>query len=223
MLRTSFVALCLLGAHAQPVQPVQPRAASVVPIDNCSALPNYNNATNTAGPWKIRVDGCNNGSSQGCRIEGFAAGCDVTRSADEKGIEKGAITIVDNNDANTLLRCNGALKTFEAYVPSGAGAPDWHAIGIAEGTDTAQMEWGFGAEHTKPVQAYRQYVGGTPIEGIFLGSEGRTSWAVLDSGSGLSAVNHQPFWFLRLLDSKTETETEKWAEEMETRIRIDGS
>jgi hypothetical protein len=96
MLRTSFVALCLfVGVHAQPVQPLQPRAASssVVPVDNCSALPNYNNATNIAGPWKIRVDGCNNGSSQGCDMEGFAAGCDVTRSADEKGIEKGAVSV----------------------------------------------------------------------------------------------------------------------------------
>lgn len=92
MLRTSFVAFCLLGAHAQPVQPVT-RAASVVPVDHCSALPNYNNATNTAGPWKIRVDGCSNGSSQGCRMEGFVAGSDVTRSADEKGIEKGAVSV----------------------------------------------------------------------------------------------------------------------------------
>ncbi|CAI7664474.1 unnamed protein product [Penicillium pancosmium] len=222
MLRTSFVALCLFaGVHAQPVQPVQPRAASssVVPVANCSALPNYNNATNIAGPWKIRVDGCSNGSSQGCRMEGFAAGCDVTRSADEKGIEKGAITIVDANGANTLLRCNAVLNTFEAYVPSGAGAPDWHAIGIAQDTDTAQMEWGFREHDTKPVQAYRQYVDGTPTGGILLGSEGRTTWAVLDSGSGLSNVNHQPFWFLRLLNS----ETEKWVDEMETRIRIDGS
>lgn len=91
MLRMSFVALLLLaGAHAQPVQP---RAASAIPVESCSSLPNYNNATSIAGPWKIRVDGCSNANSEsGCRTEGFAAGCDVTRSADEKGIEKGAVS-----------------------------------------------------------------------------------------------------------------------------------
>lgn len=129
------------------------------------------------------------------------------------------ITIADANDANTLLRCNGALNTFEAYVPSGAGGLDWHAIGINKDHDTAQMEWGFASSSAKPVQVYREYVGGSPVGGLFLGSEGRTTWAMMDSGSGLSGVNHQPFWFLRLLGS----DTEKWEDESETRIRIDGS
>lgn len=90
MLRATFVTALLLlaGVHAQP------RAASVVPVEGCAELPNYNNATNTAGPWKIRVDGCSNATSSGaCSIEGFAAGCDVTRSADEKGIEKGSVSV----------------------------------------------------------------------------------------------------------------------------------
>lgn len=221
MLRATFVTALLLlaGVHAQP------RAASVVPVEGCAELPNYNNATNIAGPWKIRVDGCTDATSLGaCSIEGFAAGCDVTRSADERGIEKGSITIVNSNanagaDANTLLRYNGALNTFEAYVPSGAGALDWHAIGIHQDPSTGQMEWGFGSKHTWPVQVYRHYLRGAPINGLFLGAEGRTSWAVRSSGSGLSGTNHQPFWFLRLLTP----ETEKWADESETRIRIDGS
>ena len=101
MLRASFVAALLLLAgvhvHAVPVQfrVDQPRADSdsAISVEGCSALPNYNNATNIAGPWNIRASRCINGrnSNESCDIEGLAAGCDVTRSADEKGIERGSV------------------------------------------------------------------------------------------------------------------------------------
>ncbi|KAJ5085076.1 hypothetical protein N7532_009847 [Penicillium argentinense] len=210
------VALCLLaGVHAQS------RAASVVPVEGCAALPNYNNATNIAGPWTIRVDGCTNATAtqESCSIEGFGASCDVTRSADEKGIEKGSLTIVNHPlDTNIVLRCNGALNTLEARVPSGAGALDWHAIGLDKDPGTSQMEWGFGAKNTHLVRVYRQYLRGRPVDGLFLGSEGRTTWAVRSSGSGLSSLDHKPFWFLRLLNP----EMPAWGDELETMIRING-
>lgn len=101
MLRASFVTAILLLAgvhvHAVPVQSPadQPRvdSDSAIAVEGCSALPNYNNATNIAGPWNIRTSRCRNGndSQESCEIEGLAAGCDVTRSADEKGIERGSV------------------------------------------------------------------------------------------------------------------------------------
>jgi len=101
MLRASFVTALLLLAgvhvHAVPVQSRadQPRADSdsAIAVIGCNALPNYNNATNIAGPWNIRTSRCRSGndSQEFCEIEGLAAGCDVTRSADEKGIERGSV------------------------------------------------------------------------------------------------------------------------------------
>lgn len=108
---------------------------------------------------------------------------------------------------------------MEALVPSGAGALDWHAVGIDTNPSTGEIEWGMGTEDTEPVQVYRQYVHGSPVDGLFLGSRGQTHWAVHHSGSGLSNVDRMPFWFLRLLH----TDSELWSGEYETSIRIDDS
>lgn len=72
----------------------QPHGITFSPVNGCAALPNYNNVTEIAGPWAVRIDACTQGAaSRGtCIIEGFAASCDVTRSADEKGIEKGVVS-----------------------------------------------------------------------------------------------------------------------------------
>lgn len=97
MLRsTTLTALLFLltQTHAESRDNTNSNSNSVVPVANCAALPNYNNATKIAGPWNIRVDGCSNSDiSEPCRFEGFPAGCDVTRSADEKGIEKGSVSV----------------------------------------------------------------------------------------------------------------------------------
>lgn len=116
-----------------------------------------------------------------------------------------------------MFRCNGALQTFEALVPSGAGALDWHAIGIDSDPSTAEIEWGMGRQKTEPVEVYRQYVHGSPVGGLFLGSKGHITWAVHHSGSGLSSVDRKPFWFLRLLGPETKT----WSDEYGTFIQFD--
>jgi hypothetical protein len=104
-------------------------------------------------------------------------------------------------------------------VPSGAGALDWHAVGFDRDPITGEMEWGIGSRNSESVQVYRQYVHGSPVDGLFLGSNGQTNWAVHHSGSGLSSVDRQPFWFLRLLSK----ESKLWKGEYGTSIRIDGS
>jgi len=89
MLGSVLIALfSIIGVQAQPL------GITIAPVNDCSTLPKYNNATNIAGPWTIRVDGCHNGSSpQGdCSIEGFAASCDVKKSPEERGIEKGSVS-----------------------------------------------------------------------------------------------------------------------------------
>ncbi|KAJ5183938.1 hypothetical protein N7492_001554 [Penicillium capsulatum] len=217
MLCTAYLAVFLLaiGIHAQG------RGVTIVPVKDCSALPRYNRATNIAGPWGIKVDGCNNATAprESCAIEGFGASSDVKRSTQEKAIDQGSITIANSpHTGKTLLRCNGGLNTFEAKVPSGAGDPDWHAIGINRDPSTGEMEWGLGSREAEPVEVYRRYRGETPDEGFFLGSMNETDWAVRWSGSGLSSVDRKPFWFLRLLAP----DTSKWTEEYQTLIRIDG-
>jgi hypothetical protein len=82
-----FVIFSVIGFRGQPL------GVTLTPVNDCSALPKYNNATNIAGPWTIRVNGCHNSTSpQGdCDIEGFAASCDVKRSAEEKSIQRGSV------------------------------------------------------------------------------------------------------------------------------------
>lgn len=116
-----------------------------------------------------------------------------------------------------MFRCNGALHTFEAFVPSGAGALDWHAIGIRRDSRTGEMEWGLSSKESEPVEAYQQYERGK--ESFFLGSRGQISWVVHQSHSDLSSLYHQRFWSLRL----TGSDTKRQAGEYETHVRIDGS
>lgn len=116
------------------------------------------------------------------------------------------------------MRCNSALNTFEAKVPSGAGDPDWHAVGINKDPSTGEMEWGLSSREAEPLEVYRHSIAGTPGGGFFLGSMNETSWAVRYSGSGLSSLDRKPFWFLRLLTP----DTKKWTDEYQTLIRIDG-
>lgn len=68
----------------------QPRSVTTIPIDGCSALPRWNNETDIAGPWTFQLAGCRNGTAS-CAIEGYAATCDVKRSAEEKGIGRGVV------------------------------------------------------------------------------------------------------------------------------------
>lgn len=119
-----------------------------------------------------------------------------------------------------MFRCNGALHTLEAYVPSGAGALDWHAIGILGDPRTGEMEWGLGSKETELVEVYQQYEQGEPVEGFFLlGSQSQTNWIVRHSGSSLSSSDHQPFWSLRLVGS----DMKRRAGEYETQIRINSN
>ena len=116
-----------------------------------------------------------------------------------------------------MFRCNGALHTFEAFVPSGAGALDWHAIGIRRNSRTGEMEWGLSSKESEPVEAYQQYERGKGS--FFLGSRGQISWVVRQSDSDLSSLDHQPFWSLHL----TGSDTKRRAGEYETQVRIDSS
>lgn len=119
----------------------------------------------------------------------------------------------------TQFRCNGALQTFEALVPSGAGALDWHAVGIDRDLSSADMIWGVGSGNIESVQAYYQYMNGNPVDGLFLGSNGQTNWALCHSGSGVSSMDRQPSLFLRLLGKDSEIRNGEY----KTSIRIDGS
>jgi hypothetical protein len=118
-----------------------------------------------------------------------------------------------------MFRCNGALHTLEAFVPSGAGvgAFDWHAIGIRRNSMTGEMEWGLGSKESESVEAYRQYDRRELVEKFLLGSQGQTNWVVRHSGSDVSSLDHKPFWSLRLVGLDTKRRTGEYG----TQIRID--
>ncbi|KAJ5157893.1 uncharacterized protein N7482_008993 [Penicillium canariense] len=217
IIRTAILATLGLAMGVQ----AHPRGVTNTPIDACSALPRWNNETNIAGPWSFQIVGCHNGTdSEGvCGIEGYGATCNAKRLPDKNGIETGIITIADSpHRGQTMFRCNGALHTFEAFVPSGAGALDWHAICIRQDPSTGEMEWGLGAKNSESIQAYRQYEHGNPTSGFLVGSSrGAITWAVRHSGSGLSGVDHHPFWFVHLVGPART----RWTDEFETQIRID--
>lgn len=200
------------------------RGSFIEPITDCSQLPLYNNDTKIAGPWTIKVDGCYNGAGpQGlCSIEGFESSSDITRQRDDtpNTIEHGFITIVsDNNNIKTQLRCNGILKTIEAYVLSGpgAGALDWHDVGIDHHPSTGRLVWG--KPDAQPVQVYRRYRHGVPVEGLFLGSNNETDWSIHSAGRDVSIMDMKPYWVPRLMIPETSIREN----EFRTFMRIDGS
>jgi hypothetical protein len=136
---------------------------------------------------------------------------------EEDELTRVQITIASNNDnIKTKLRCNGSLNRIEAYVPSGHGGLDWHAVGINHHPSTGRLVWGRDAE---PVQAYRHYLRGQPVDGFFLGANNQTNWAVHSSGRDVSIEDFQPYWVMRLMIPET-TFREN---EFRTLIRIDGS
>lgn len=130
------------------------------------------------------------------------------------------ITIVsDNNNVKTQLRCNGILNTMEAYVLSGpgAGALDWQAVGIDHHPSTGRLVWG--KPDAQPVQAYKHYHHGVPVEGIYLGSNNESNWSVHSAGRDVSIVDMKPYWVPRLMISETSIRDN----EFRTLMRIDGS
>ncbi|CAG8944420.1 unnamed protein product [Penicillium salamii] len=216
MLLGAIISSFMLLASAQPHE----RGLSAEPVDDCSQLPAYNVDTQIAGPWTVSIASCYNGtaSDSRCTIEGFGSSSDVTRQRGDQSdlIEHGFITIAsDNDNVKTQLRCNGALNRIEAYVPSGHGALDWHAVGINHHPSTGRLVWGRDAE---PVQAYRHYRRGQPVEGFFLGSENQTNWAVHSSGRDVSILDFKPYWVIRLMIPETTFRDN----EFHTLIQIDG-
>ncbi|KAJ5425002.1 hypothetical protein N7465_000072 [Penicillium sp. CMV-2018d] len=196
----------------------------IEPVTDCSQLPSYNNDTKIAGPWTIKVDNCYNGTGpQGlCSIEGFESSSDITRQRDDEPdtIEHGFITIVsDNNNIKTPLRCNGILNTIEAYVLSGpgAGALDWHSVGIDHHPSTGRLVWG--KPDAQPVQAYKHYRHGVPIDGLFLGSNNESNWSIHSAGRDVSIMDMKTYWVPRLMIPETSIREN----EFRTFMRIDGS
>ncbi|CAI7611593.1 unnamed protein product [Penicillium discolor] len=196
----------------------------IEPITECSQLPSYNDDTKIAGPWTIKIDNCYNGTGPHglCSIEGFESSSDITRQRSDTPdtIEHGFITIVsDNNNVKTQLRCNGILNTIEAYVLSGPGAGtlDWHAVGIDHHPSTGRLVWG--KPDAQPVQAYKHYRHGVPVEGIYLGSNNQSNWSVRSAGRDVSIVDMKPYWVPRLMIPETSIRDN----EFRTLMRIDGS
>ncbi|KAJ5091068.1 hypothetical protein NUU61_005938 [Penicillium alfredii] len=194
----TFSTLLFLLASAWP----QPQI-SRTPITECSALPKYNDGSKIAGPWTLKVHRCSDAtaSQTGCKLEGLEASCDVRKSAEDKGIQQGVITISSGTEhAKVQIRCNGALQTLEARVPSGAGAGarDWHALVIDEAGNSGELAWGLGSKKTGRVQVYRHTLDHTALDGLFLGSHDETSWVLSSSGSYVSNVDHMPYWSMRL-------------------------
>lgn len=130
------------------------------------------------------------------------------------------ITIVsDNNNIKTQLRCNGILNTIEAYVlyGPGAGALEWHTVGIDHHPTTGRLVWG--KPDSQPVQAYKHYRHGVAVEGIFLGSNNETNWSVHSAGRDVSIMDMKRYWVPRLMIPETSIRDN----EFRALMRIDGS
>ncbi|CAG7927774.1 unnamed protein product [Penicillium olsonii] len=216
MLLTILSSLLLL-VNAQPLG----RGLSVEPVEDCSLLPAYNEETRIAGPWTVHVDSCYNGTATDgrCTIEGFGSSSDVTRQRGDPVdlIKHGFITIVSSSEnVKTQLRCNGTLNRIEAYVPAGPDAYEWQALGINHHPSTGRLVWGRDFE---PVHAYRHYRRGQTVDGIFLGANKQTNWAVHSSGRDVSIEDFKPYWVMRLMIPETTFRKN----EFHTLIRIDGS
>ncbi|KAJ5953040.1 uncharacterized protein N7479_011453 [Penicillium vulpinum] len=217
---TVFASLFLL-ASAQ----LSKRSIFIEEVTDCSVLPSYNNDTKIAGPWTLKVDNCYNGTAiRGlCSIEGFESGSDITQERENRQnttLEHGFVTTIsDKDNIKTPFRCNGALNTIEAYVLSGPfpGALDWHTVGIEHHPSTGRLVWG--KRSAEPVQAYRHFHRGIPVEGLFLGSNNETNWSLHSSGREVSITDMKPYWVMRLMIPETSIREN----EFRALIHIDGS
>ncbi|OOF91581.1 hypothetical protein ASPCADRAFT_210941 [Aspergillus carbonarius ITEM 5010] len=194
MIPAILTGLSMLGsAYAATVQPV-------VAEGGCTNIDSYSPETGSTSPFMLVASGCVNttASDQACSIEGFGDTSVVFRTAGETGIHEGYIAIGSRNDEakNPIVCDDDSPSILNGLVETGVSGYSYQPLNITSIPYSAYLMWGLPEEATIPVEFYHHYVDGVQQDGLFIGANNVTTWAIKewsDSGSKL------PYWLFRLL------------------------
>ncbi|KAI2891877.1 hypothetical protein CBS63078_9576 [Aspergillus niger] len=186
------------SAYASAVQPVRATGG-------CANINSYYPETGTTGYFMLVASDCKNVTApdQACPIEGFGDTSVVFRTAGETGIHEGYIAIGSENDEakNPIICDDSSPSILNGLVETGVSGYSYQPLNISSIPYTALLMWGLPEEASVPVDFYHHYVNGTQQDGLFIGANNVTTWAIKeysDSGSKL------PYWLFRLLGPDSE-------------------
>ncbi|PYH69143.1 uncharacterized protein BO88DRAFT_404854 [Aspergillus vadensis CBS 113365] len=186
------------SAYASAVQPVRATGG-------CTNIDSYSPETGTTGYFMLAASDCKNVTApdQACPIEGFGDTSVVFRTAGETGIHMGYIAIGSENDEakNPIICDDSSPSILNGLVETGVSGYSFQPLNISSIPYTALLMWGLDEQASVPVDFYHHYVNGTQQDGLFIGANNVTTWAIKeysDSGSKL------PYWLFRLLGPDSE-------------------
>ncbi|KAF6806972.1 hypothetical protein CSOJ01_08476 [Colletotrichum sojae] len=158
----AFAAFFLATSHFAAAAPNL--TADLIPGD-CSVYPDYDASTGQAGPWSMQAQDTGN------YITGH--GLTAIYSRGSAGIRWGYMAVLDKAGvAQNPLRCVKG-EGIQGWVPTGVSGYTWENLVAADIPYNAFMMY---KVNGTAVQPYSHSINGTKQSGIFLGSEGYTTW-----------------------------------------------
>ncbi|KAI8315793.1 hypothetical protein K4K59_000729 [Colletotrichum sp. SAR11_240] len=183
---TATAALCLAAA---PLTAAAPNVTAELIPGDCSVYPEYDASTGQAGPWSMQA------TDTGEYITGH--GLTAIYSRGSAGIRWGFMAVLDKAGvAQNPLRCvNG--EGIQGYVPTGVSGYTWQNLVAADIPYDALLMYEVNGTEIQP---YSHYINGTKQSGIFLGSEGYTTWGFKKD----TDTEQGTYWEARLLGADSE-------------------
>ncbi|KAK1718752.1 uncharacterized protein BDZ83DRAFT_655034 [Colletotrichum acutatum] len=157
----------------------------------CSAYPGYDASAGQAGPWSIQVKDTDGGVLDN-------HGLTAIYSRGSTGIRWGYMAALDKAAvAQDPLQCVDG-RGIQGHVPTGVSGYTWENLAVAEIPYDALLMYLVNGTEVKPYSHYT--LNGTQIDGVFLGSEGYTTWGFKKE----TTSDQGTFWEARLLGANSE-------------------
>ncbi|KAA8643917.1 hypothetical protein EYZ11_005482 [Aspergillus tanneri] len=196
MITSILTAVSLLGAAC---------ASSVTPVvaaGGCGNIHSYYPYTGTTGYFMVTVSGCVDASAPDhtCAIEGFRD------TVVPSGNDKGYLAIGFRGDlAIVQIMCSDASPSaIDACVNFGQQGCEFQSIRVQSDASSGHLMWGLSTPESIPVEYYHHVVDGKQQEGLFIGAQNVTSWAIKQHAA--DEYSEVPYWLPRLLGPEQKLE-----------------
>ncbi|OHF00852.1 hypothetical protein CORC01_03926 [Colletotrichum orchidophilum] len=185
-----FIAAAVVGVAICPFVAAAGNVTVKELTGGCSVYPDYDASAGQAGPWSIQV------KNTGGIIDDH--GLTAIYSRGSTGIRWGYMAALDKAAvAQIPLQCVDG-QGIQARVPTGVSDYNWENLVAAEIPYDALLMYFVNGTEIKPYSHYT--TNGTQIDGVFLGSEGYTTWAFQKD----TTSDQGTFWAARLLGANSE-------------------
>lgn len=74
----------------------------------------------------------------------------------------------------------------------------YNEVDVADTPESANLMWGLPKDKSIPIEPYHHIVDGEEQDGLFLGAQNVTTWAIKEHQHGTGAGSY-PYWLFRLL------------------------